>query len=146
MSNLSQLLQRLYNQHLIALTLTFITIVAVIAINIGQEMAAAAWPKQWSFHHRIKFQRFEHAVPLFTYPGSGSNRFLPYLGTAHSLLHSGDSISKQPGADRFLLIRDSAGYWLTSQWAWNKTTRDFEFAGRFLLKRQGRRLVDKAAF
>jgi len=50
------------------------------------------------------------------------------------MLRSGDSISKQLGADRFLLIRDSVGYRKTSQWAWNKTTRDFEFAGRFLGK------------
>jgi hypothetical protein len=130
MNDLLQQLRQVCNQHPIALALTIIALVAVVAINIGRELEAAAWPHQWSFHHRIQFQRFEHAVPLFTYPSGGSNRFVPYLGTAHNLLRSGDSISKQLGADRFLLIRDSIGYRLTTQWAWNQTTRDFEFAGR----------------
>jgi len=135
MNDLIQHLRQLYNQHPIALTLTFIAALAILAINSGRESEAAAWPQQWSFHHRLHFQRFEHAVPLFSYPGGGSNRFVPYLGAAHGLLHSGDSISKQQGADRFFLIRDSAGYRLTSQWAWNATTRDFEFAGRCVSKR-----------
>jgi hypothetical protein len=124
-----------YHRHPIAIASTSIVLVATLAIQIGRALEAAAWPQQWSFHHRIQFQRFEHAVPLFTYPGGGSNRFLPYLGAAHNLLHSGDSISKQPGATRFFLIRDSVSYRITSQWTWNEATRDFELAGRFVSKR-----------
>jgi hypothetical protein len=123
-------LTALYHQYLIEATVALIVVVVVLFIQVGREAQAKDWPQKWSFRHRIQFQRFEHAVPLFSYPGGGNNRFLPHLGTANNLLHSGDSISKQPGADRFLLIRDHAGYRVADQWVWNKTTRDFEFAGR----------------
>ncbi|RZK23369.1 MAG: hypothetical protein EOO63_17725 [Hymenobacter sp.] len=107
-----------------------VALAATLAIQVGREMELRSWPQQRAFHQRIQFVRIEHAVPVFAYPGRGSNRFLPYLGTANSLLHSNDSISKQLGDDRFFLIRDSAVYRVTNQWVWNKTTRDFEFAGR----------------
>lgn len=135
MTDLLRRLAALYRAHPVEVAGALAACLVVSLLKFSAEMSASDWPQQWSLQQRIHFQRFEHAIPQFTYLEGGSQRLVPYLGSATKILRSGDSISKSLHANRLYLIRDSAGYQLTSQWVWNETTRDFEVAGCTRIKK-----------
>ncbi|RZJ60386.1 MAG: hypothetical protein EOO58_03015 [Hymenobacter sp.] len=130
-------LAALYHRHLIAIAVAGILLVATLAIQICRELGLRNWPQQWEFHHRIRFGRLNHGKPeiLYSHP-NGAWVHVPYLNGVFEQLKNNDSISKTADDTRLYMLRDSTTYRLTTQWVWNRTTHEFEFAGRSVCKRQ----------
>jgi hypothetical protein len=131
-------LRVLFHQHPIGTTVAGITAAVIGVFQFADYQHSRAWPQQWQCHARIQLGRLNHGRPEIYLPASRpgeSDHPLPYLAGMWDHLRSGDSLSKAWGAMQLYVVRDSAATRTINQWAWNETTREFEFAGRFVRKR-----------